>query len=178
MKVKSVILDATLPTTNTSNASLWLYNNQHLIDWQIKKIQASGRAAIVAIGNDGDEILRLGKHLDLCDLVFTSDNITGSGLLAGLHGTGVCTFYLPVSVPYPPEAIWAELEKQHMQLPYNHTTHIIKPNFDIETYPWLITKLGRDTILTSGKFDPQDLGQRSVAIDPHLSSNFPTKTNG
>lgn len=174
MKVKSVIVDTTLPSVSTLNPSLWQYNRQNLIDWQIQKILNSGRSAVVVIAEDGDEILRNAKLIDSCDLVFSTEKSPHAGLLAGLHGTGVCAFYLPVEIPFPADAIWTELEKEHVKLDYNHKTHILKPDTD---FPWLVTKFGRDTILKTGKIILPDLSLKSLPIDCVTEEKSSTKPN-
>ncbi len=162
MKIKSVILDTNL--LKKPNPALWSHAGVSLLDWQIQNVLRHNRNPILILGQDGDEILRFCKGIEHCDLVYNSDPVSNSGLIAGLHGSGTCAFYLPIDVAYPDEEVWLTLEKSFIQLAYNNKIALIKPVHEGHGYPWVITNYGKDFLLKNPQTSLQDLSLQEVSV--------------
>jgi len=130
------------------NGVLWL-------DYQIQSLQQMGLSPIVVLsGTNADDVLRVARHLETCELVFdTNDNGSTlyTNLRAGLRATKDACFAMPVEVPTPGETHWRFLKQELVNLGLRTPHHVIHmPPHEGAVwhygFPLLVTASGNQTI--------------------------------
>lgn len=126
------------------------------IDYQIRCLKTLGLTpTVVLAGDHADQILRVSRQLETCELVFDTNGPEAnlfSNLRAGLHVTEDACFVLPLEIPAPPEAAWKQLKYELITHGLLTSHHIFQLPMN-EGAPWqygfplLVTAVGSKTIL-------------------------------
>lgn len=134
-----------------------LENGECWIDHQIRSLQQIGLTPIVVLsGAHADDVLRVSRRLESCELVFDANDKESnlfSNLRSGLHATEDACFVMPLEVSIPPETVWKKLKLELLQHGLLTRHHILQLALDEGAawqhsgFPLLVTAVGGRVIL-------------------------------
>jgi len=123
------------------------YAQAGVLDELIGKVRALGKHPIVVLGPDGDDLLRVSRRLETCDIVF-DPNFRGnffSSVKAGLDAVNGASFILPLGASDKTLdfAVWEAFERA--LLDPETKGHVLRPVTQANErldYPLIVTGKG------------------------------------